>query len=109
MWNLITEADLTISTVTVISFHDSRRELYIQSLSHLLLSDVIMPEMNGRNLADLLLAIQPEMKILFMSGYTSNIIASQGVLDERFHPKAFLHNRTSPQSQDGVMKTRPVI
>ncbi len=49
---------------------------------HLLLSDVIMPEMNGRDLAGRILAIHPDCKCLFMSGYTANIIASQGMLGE---------------------------
>ena len=48
----------------------------------LLTTDVIMPEMNGRELAQRLLALQPKMKCLFMSGYTADIIASHGVLDE---------------------------
>jgi two-component system, cell cycle sensor histidine kinase and response regulator CckA len=48
----------------------------------LLLTDVIMPEMNGRDLAKRLLANQPEMRVLFMSGYAANILANQGVLDE---------------------------
>jgi len=49
---------------------------------HLLLTDVIMPEMNGRNLSERLQAIQPGMACLFMSGYTADIITHQGVLDE---------------------------
>lgn len=48
----------------------------------LLITDVIMPEMNGRELARNLLTRHPEMKCLFMSGYTANIIANQGVLDD---------------------------
>jgi two-component system, cell cycle sensor histidine kinase and response regulator CckA len=48
---------------------------------HLLLTDVILPEMNGRELARRLLAIYPGIKTLFMSGYTANAIAHQGVLD----------------------------
>jgi PAS domain S-box-containing protein len=48
----------------------------------LLITDVIMPEMNGRELARNLLPHHPEMKCLFMSGYTANIIANQGVLDD---------------------------
>ena len=48
----------------------------------LLLTDVIMPEMNGSVLVERVLASQPGMRHLFMSGYTANIIASQGVLDE---------------------------
>ncbi len=48
----------------------------------LLLSDVIMPEMNGRDLAKNILSVYPNVKRLFMSGYTANIIAHHGVLDE---------------------------
>ena len=51
----------------------------------LLLTDVIMPQMNGRDLANQLLAGQPWMKCLFMSGYTADIIAYQGKLDEDVH------------------------
>ena len=47
----------------------------------LLLTDVVMPKMNGRDLAALLMAGQPGLKCLFMSGYTANIITHQGVLD----------------------------
>jgi PAS domain S-box-containing protein len=49
---------------------------------HLLLTDVIMPEMNGRELAKKLLSLYPGLKRLFMSGYTADIIAHHGVLDE---------------------------
>jgi ABC-type amino acid transport substrate-binding protein/signal transduction histidine kinase/CheY-like chemotaxis protein len=52
---------------------------------HLLMTDVVMPEMNGRNLAVHLARIHPAMRRLFMSGYTANIIAHQGVLDEGIH------------------------
>ncbi len=49
---------------------------------HLLLTDVIMPEMNGRNLAEKLLISRPGMKCLFMSGYTSSVISAHGVLED---------------------------
>jgi two-component system, cell cycle sensor histidine kinase and response regulator CckA len=48
----------------------------------LLMTDVVMPEMNGRDLAKNLLSIYPDIKRLFMSGYTANVIAHHGVLDE---------------------------
>lgn len=48
---------------------------------HLLLTDVIMPEMSGRDLADRLVPQHPEMKVLFMSGYTDDVIADHRVLD----------------------------
>jgi CheY-like chemotaxis protein len=52
---------------------------------NLLMTDVIMPEMNGRDLAKNLLALYPHMKRLFMSGYTADVIAHHGVLDEGAH------------------------
>jgi two-component system cell cycle sensor histidine kinase/response regulator CckA len=48
----------------------------------LLMTDVIMPEMNGRDLAKRLLSFYPSIKRLFMSGYTANLIAHHGVLDK---------------------------
>ncbi len=51
----------------------------------LLMTDVIMPEMNGRDLAKHLLTISPNIKRLFMSGYTANVIEPHGVLDEGVH------------------------
>ena len=61
---------------------------------HLLLTDVIMPEMNGRDLAKNLSLHYPGLKCLFMSGYTSDIIAQQGVVDEgvQFIQKPFSKN-----------------
>jgi FixJ family two-component response regulator len=44
-----------------------------------------MPEMNGRDLAELIQALHPGLKCLFMSGYTANIVTSQGVLDSGIH------------------------
>jgi YesN/AraC family two-component response regulator len=52
---------------------------------HLLMTDVVMPEMNGRDLARNLLSIYPGIKRLFMSGYTADVIAHHGVLDEGVH------------------------
>jgi two-component system cell cycle sensor histidine kinase/response regulator CckA len=52
---------------------------------HLLMTDVVMPEMNGRDLAKTLLTSFPALKRLFMSGYTADVIAHQGVLDEGVH------------------------
>jgi len=52
---------------------------------HLLMTDVVMPEMNGRDLAEKMANLCPQIKIVFMSGYTANVIAHQGVLDQDVH------------------------
>ncbi|WP_339132976.1 MAG: PAS domain S-box protein [Candidatus Electrothrix sp. GW3-4] len=52
------------------------------SAIHLLITDVIMPEMTGQELANNLTSLCPSLKCLFMSGYTGNVIAHHGVLDE---------------------------
>ncbi len=50
---------------------------------HLLMTDVVMPEMNGRELAEQLSAVRPNLKCLYMSGYTADVIARRGILDEK--------------------------
>lgn len=52
---------------------------------HMLVSDVIMPGMNGRELEVLVRKAQPTIRTLFMSGYTANIIADHGLLEESIH------------------------
>ncbi len=79
-------ACLPSEAIRLVKAHDKKIDL--------LLTDVIMPEMNGRDLADRLRINQPWVKRLFMSGYTADIIAHQGVLDEGVHfiQKPFSHS-----------------
>ena len=48
----------------------------------LLLTDVVMPEMNGRDMAERMRSHHPATKVLFMSSHTTDVIAHRGVLDE---------------------------
>ena len=70
----------------------------------LLMTDVVMPEMNGLDLARALLAFRPHMRCLFTSGYPADVIAHHGVLDEGVH---FLQKPFS--RQDLVAKLRETL
>jgi signal transduction histidine kinase/CheY-like chemotaxis protein len=70
----------------------------------LLITDVIMPEMGGRELATRLSQIRPEMKVLYMSGYTDDAIVHRGVLDEDAN---FIQKPFSPQTL--ASKVREVL
>jgi CheY-like chemotaxis protein len=56
-----------------------------QGAIHMLLTDVVMPKLNGKELFSLISYIRPELKVLYMSGYSSNVIGRHGVLDEGVH------------------------
>jgi signal transduction histidine kinase len=71
---------------------------------HLLVTDVIMPHMNGQELAGKLSIIRPEMKVLYVSGYSDNDISDHGVLDPRFE---LLQKPFTPQTL--ARKIRDVI
>ena len=71
---------------------------------HLLMTDVVMPEMNGRVLAKNLLSLYPHLKRLFMSGYTADVIAYRGVLDEgvQFIQKPFTTETLAAKVRDAL-------
>lgn len=74
---------------------------------HLLITDVVMPEMNGRDLSRSLLAILPHLKQLFMSGYTADVIAHHGMLDEglNFIQKPFSRKQLSEKVRMALTNT----
>lgn len=72
---------LTAGSPTEAIVQTERHEGEIQ----LLITDVVMPTMNGRELEQRIQTIQPGIRCLFMSGYTADVIAHQGVLDKGVH------------------------
>ena len=60
---------------------------------HMLLTDVVIPDLNGKTVAENLRAVEPGLKVLFMSGYTDDAIQHLGVLDEDV---AFIRKPFSP-------------
>jgi len=71
---------------------------------HLLITDVIMPEMSGRQLADRMREIRPDVKVLFVSGYTDDAIVRHGILEPGI---AFLQKPFSPTAL--ARKVREVL
>ncbi len=71
---------------------------------HLLVTDVVMPEMNGKELKERIEGLKPNIKAIFMSGYTSNVILHRGILESDVH---FLQKPFSVNSLAG--KVREVL
>ena len=71
---------------------------------HLLVTDVIMPGMGGRELADRLLKSRPDLKVLYISGYTEDSVIAQGVFSSQM---AFLQKPIA--SADLAQKVRAIL
>ena len=93
---------------TVLAASDGEEGLQLletcTSEPHLLLTDVVMPNMDGRRLFELVLARIPGTRVLYMSGYTNNVIAHRGVLDFGVH---FIQKPFSVQAL--ALKVREVL
>ncbi len=95
---LLVEDELSVLTLTATSLrelgytvleathaNEAVRQLKNGARVDLLLTDIVMPDVNGRKLADQALALRPGLKVLFMTGFTKNAVVHNGVLDHGVH------------------------
>jgi DNA-binding NtrC family response regulator len=82
---------------------------------HLLITDVVLPRLSGRELADQVLRKRPEIKVIYMSGYTDSAVVNSGILQKEV---AFLQKPFTPRSlvekvcevlEDGGSLTRGAV
>jgi len=96
---------LTAQGYTVLEAEHGREALRIAKQYagpiHLLLTDVVMPEMNGRDLVEQLAPIRPSIAIIYMSGYTDTVVVHHGGLDPG---AAFLQKPFTPSALVGKIR-----
>ena len=77
---------LSASGYTVLEAHDGPSALAVADFHegriHLILTDIVMPGMNGRSLVEALVARRPGIKALYMSGYSDDVISHQGLVED---------------------------
>jgi CheY-like chemotaxis protein len=94
----------------VLTANDPQEALQIAGKSgetiDLVLTDVVMPGMNGRELMEHIREIHPDIKTLFMSGYPADVIAIRGVLEEevQFIQKPFSLKELGPKIREALKK-----
>jgi len=105
--------NLTCSSLEIYHYHVLKAHTPSEAISHcearkrnidLLITDVVMPGMNGKELKDRISSLQPGIKILFMSGYSEDIVAHRGILEKGVH---FLQKPFTPTSL--ARKVREVL
>jgi DNA-binding NtrC family response regulator len=75
---------------------------------HLILTDMVLPKMSGFELAEYLKSVHPEVKVLFMSGYTEHSVLEQGILDpdKNFIQKPFALDALIRKTREVFWKER---